>query len=157
MMSKDYLLKFRGSYYYLHTALTFLYRSSGHNTGGRKLLSRTTPSARYKPDKADEFLEYWELRKALASGATGLKDGLELLNMFTSNNSETLNSATSINVVTDAARGLPWVDYVTHLLSACRTFFYLGKEHNAGRLQQKVRVIAFLCSRLYFCLLPPSH
>jgi hypothetical protein len=58
--------------------------------------------------------------------------------MFTSNNSETLNSATSINVVTDAARGLPWVDYVTRSLSACRTFFYLGKERNAGRLQQKV-------------------
>ena len=101
MTSKDYLLKFRGSYYYLHTALTFLYRSSGHNTGGRKnyflaqLLQRDI-----KPDKADEFLEYWELHKALASGATGLQDGLELLNMFTSNNSETLNSATSINVVT---------------------------------------------------------
>ncbi len=65
--------------------------------------------------------------------------------MFTSNNSKTLNSATSINVVTDAARGLPWVDYVTHSLSACRTF------------KRFVRVIAFLCSRLYFCLLPPSH
>ena len=47
-MFKDCFLKFRLNNLYLHTPLTFPYCSSGHNTGGRRLLARTTPSSRYQ-------------------------------------------------------------------------------------------------------------
>jgi hypothetical protein len=34
-----------------------------------------------KPDKANKFCEYWEQHKACAPGASGLEDGLELVNV----------------------------------------------------------------------------
>ena len=79
-----------------------------------------------KPGKIDDFISYWEGHEAEASAQSALNNGFELLDKFTSNNSETMNSSASVNVSFDARRALPWVDFVTTYLSQTRSFFFTG-------------------------------
>jgi hypothetical protein len=83
-----------------------------------------------RPGKIAVFTIYWEGHEAQVSAQSALNNGLELLDTFTSNNSETMNSSASVNVAFDARRALPWVDYVTTYLSQTRSFFFTGFQSN---------------------------
>ncbi len=51
-----------------------------------------------KPEKNEDFISFLEGHEAEASAQSALNNGFELLDTFTSNNSETMNSSASVNV-----------------------------------------------------------
>ena len=99
----------------------------------------TLISHHLRAEKVDTFREYWKTHEACCSAESCIDDGIQSLGTFTSNNSETLNSADSINNVPDAKRSLPWVDYVTTSMTKCRNFLFLGRER--ANTRSRIRVV----------------
>lgn len=127
-----------------------------------------------KPEAEDAFLQYWHLHSDRCSGQSAVDEGIDILNHFTSNNSETINSSGSINKSFQPHRAMPWVDFVMHNLSKTRSFFADGQrstvkaiahrgshglsnyaiEKIAGWKNYYYKSIPLTCL-LYSCVFPP--
>ena len=81
-----------------------------------------------KADKVDAFLTYWDQHADYASGLSAIDGDINPLGTFTSNNSESLHGAGSINKAHTPSRAQPWIDYVTKSISLTRSFFFRNRE-----------------------------